>query len=98
MEPPLEMVLYVSAGSRACDRALRHVARVADRYDDTHLRLVTRDVGSEDAAARRDRVVFTPTLIVRDAASAIRFLGDAIESHRLVETFDAIPVRRRRRR
>jgi hypothetical protein len=62
-----ELVLYVSPGSALSLRARRNLEGLLARYDATLVRLEVRDVSEHARTAEADRVLFTPTLLVKGA-------------------------------
>ncbi len=66
-DSPFDLVLYVAPQSPASVRARRNLEALLDEYEEDRIRLVVRDVASDPELAESDRVVFTPTLIVRIA-------------------------------
>jgi hypothetical protein len=72
----VELVLYVSAGSLACDRALATLRSVLADYPPGRIQLVVRDVAEHVEAAARDRILFTPTLLCGTREPYLRVLGD----------------------
>lgn len=70
-------MLYISPDSRLSMKARRNLERVLSGYDPESVRLEIRDVTRDALLAEADRVVFTPTLLVRGpAASAAWIVGD----------------------
>ena len=66
------LILYVSPESRLSMKARRNLETVMSGYDPDAVRLEVRDVTRDALRAEADRVVFTPTLLVRgpDEATA----------------------------
>lgn len=64
---PLELVLYVAPNSPACARARANLEAVLAAYDRDRVRLTVHDVSRDVTEAERDRIVFTPTLLLRGA-------------------------------
>jgi hypothetical protein len=65
-----QLVLYVSPDSRPSMKARRNLETVLSSYGPESVRLEIRDVTRDALLAEADRVVFTPTLLVRGAAAA----------------------------
>ena len=63
--PPVELVLYVSPGSPACARAQRNIQGLIARLDASRVGLDVCDVSEDAERAEADRILFTPTLVVR---------------------------------
>ena len=76
----IEMVLYVAPGSASSMRARRNLEALLHAYDEGNLELVVRDVAREPELAEADRVVFTPTLIVRMGDAVARVVGDLVDA------------------
>lgn len=64
---PLELVLYVAPNSPSCVKAKANLDAALAAYDPARVRLTVRDVSQSVEEAERDRIVFTPTLLVRGA-------------------------------
>ena len=76
----IEMVLYVAPESASSIRAQRNLEALLARYDEEQLELVVRDVAREPELAEADRVVFTPTLILRMGEAVARVVGDLVDA------------------
>jgi hypothetical protein len=72
----VELVLYVAGDTPACARARRTLERLLAAHGGAGVHVEVRDVADDVAAAERDHVVFTPTLIVRAGRVETRALGD----------------------
>lgn len=70
------LVLYVSANSIACVKAVASLRSVAARFPADRITLEVRDVAQHVEAAARDRVLFTPTLLCSTGLPTVRVLGD----------------------
>jgi KaiB-like protein len=62
---PVELVLYVSPSSPACARAQRNIHELIARLGVSNVDLDVRDVSEDAERAEADRILFTPTLVVR---------------------------------
>ena len=62
--------------SPASARARHNLEILLADYDTALVNLVIRDVATEPLLAETDRVVFTPTLIVRSGTAVARVVGD----------------------
>jgi len=72
-----QLVLYVSPQSRLSMKARRNLEAVLSGYDPDAVQLEVRDVTQDALRAEADRVVFTPTLLVRGPADATAWVvGD----------------------
>ena len=63
--PPVEVVLYVSPSSPASVRARRNLQELLARLGPGQVDLDIRDVSEDAERAEADRILFTPTLVVR---------------------------------
>lgn len=63
---PLTLRLYVSRGSLNCERAIRTVERVMAEIPPHVVTLHVIDVAVDTESAARDRVLYTPTLVLTD--------------------------------
>lgn len=79
MADRIALVLYVAPQSPASARALHNIETLLRDYDGSQVTLTVRDVAAEAAHAEDDRVIFTPTLIVRVGGSTSRVLGDLVD-------------------
>ena len=62
---PVELVLYVSPASPACARAQHNIRELITRLDGSKVDLAICDVSEDAERAEADRILFTPTLVVR---------------------------------
>lgn len=81
----VELLLYVSAGSPACARALATLRALMLEFPANCLRLTVLDVAEHVEAATRDRVLFTPTLLCGAHPPYVRVLGDLTNRSVLLE-------------
>lgn len=65
--------------SAASLRAQRNLETLLTEYDGARVTLVVRDVATDALQAETDRVVFTPTLIVRIGDAVARIVGDLVD-------------------
>jgi len=72
----LDLVLYVSSRSPASLTARRRMDEVLAEFDSSGIRYEVCDLLQHAAAAERDRVVFTPTLVKRAPGPPSWILGD----------------------
>src|SRR5687767_1982668 len=78
----VELVLYVSAGSPACGKALTTLRALLLEFPGDRIRLTVLDVAEHLEEATRDRILFTPTLLCGTRQPYVRLLGDL--THRTV--------------
>jgi len=69
----------VAPRSAASLRAQRNLETLLTEYDGARVTLVVRDVATDALQAETDRVVFTPTLIVRIGDAVARIVGDLVD-------------------
>ena len=62
---PVELVLYVSPASPASARAQHNIQDLIARLDGSNVDLAICDVSEDAERAEADRILFTPTLVVR---------------------------------
>ncbi|HEY2943461.1 MAG TPA: circadian clock KaiB family protein [Vicinamibacteria bacterium] len=62
---PVELVLYVSPASPASARAQHNIQELIARLDGSKVELAICDVSEDAEQAEADRILFTPTLVVR---------------------------------
>jgi len=62
---PVELVLYVSPASPASARARHNIQDLIARLDGSKVDLAICDVSEDAERAEADRILFTPTLVVR---------------------------------
>jgi hypothetical protein len=72
----IELMLYVSAGSAACAKALTTLRMLLLEFPADRVRLTVLDVAQHIEEATRDRILFTPTLLCGVRPPYIRVLGD----------------------
>ena len=73
-------MLYVAPRSPASVRARRNLEALLAQYDESQVNRVVRDVAADPGLAESDRVVFTPTLIVRIGDAVARVVGDLVDA------------------
>jgi hypothetical protein len=81
---PVELVLYIAPNSAACARARSNLESALDAYDRGRIRVTVHDVSRDVEEAERDRIVFTPTLLLRGEVGGCVVgdltLGDALDA------------------
>ncbi len=87
----LELVLYTSA-SETCQRALRTLARVLDKFDASQVSVTVRDLANAPASGDEDAVVFTPTLVKRGPGPRTWMVGNLDQDDVLIDLFKASGV------
>ena len=81
--PLVELVLYVSTTSAASLRAVGSLQAILADFASEQVHLEIRDVGQHAAQAEEDRVLFTPTLVLKAKASPAWIVGD-LSNHEAV--------------
>jgi CheY-like chemotaxis protein len=92
----LELVLYTSAASEKCQRALRTVQRVLEKYNTSQVSFTVRDLSDRPSSGDEDSVVFTPTLVKRGPGPRTWIVGNLEQDDLLIDLFDVSGVERRR--
>jgi hypothetical protein len=91
--PRVDVRLYVSADSMNSSRAVLALQQITRIFPPAALNVRILDVANDIDAASRDRVLFTPTLIVTDLAQrSTRVLGDLSHVETLVDLLRATGV------
>ncbi len=92
----LELVLYTSADSEKCQRALRTLQRVMDKYNAAQVNLTIRDLSDGPVAGDEDPFVFTQTLGKRGPGPRTWIVGNLDQDDLLIDLFDLSGVDRKR--
>ena len=92
----LELVLYTSAASEKCQRALRTVQRVLEKYNASQVRFTIRDLSARPSSGDEDSVVFTPTLVKRGPGPRTWIVGNLEQEELVTDLFDVSGVERKR--
>jgi KaiB domain len=82
---PLVLLLYVSANSPACAKAIQTLSNLLRNLPPQYAQLSIVDVALNIDAAARDRVIFTPTLMCGSGLPRVRVIGDLSNREVLVE-------------
>lgn len=80
---PVELVLYVTTGTVASEKALEHLGQLTDRFRAGTYSVVVRDVAAHAKEAEEDQVVFTPTLVKRHPMPPTWVVGDLTRQEHL---------------
>jgi hypothetical protein len=94
----IELVLYTSAASENCQRALRAVLDVLRDYDPDQVKFTVHDLSGNPEAGDEDAVIFTPTLVKRGPGARTYMVGDLERPDLLTDLLDVNGVRRLRGR
>jgi CheY-like chemotaxis protein len=92
----LELVLYTSAASEKCQRAMRTLQRVMDKFNVSQVKLTVKDLSTAPAGGEEDAVVFTPTLVKRGPGPRTWIVGNLDQDDLLIDLFDVSGVDRKR--
>lgn len=92
----IELVLYVSASSEKCQKALRTVNMVLQQYDADQVNFTICDLSHRPASAEDDAVVFTPTLVKRGPGPRTWIVGNLDQPELLVDLLELSGVDRRK--
>lgn len=98
--PRVELVLYTSAASEKCQRAVRTVHDVLAAYDDHRVQFTIVDLSNTPEAGDEDAVVFTPTLVKRGPGPRTYIVGNLDDPRLVTDLLDVsgVPKRRAERR
>jgi circadian clock protein KaiB len=94
----IELVLYTSASSEKCQKALRTIRDVLDRYDTSQVKFSICDLSGRPSLGDADSVVFTPTLVKRGPGPRTWIVGNLDQTDLLVDLLDVSGVDRKRDR
>jgi len=92
----IELVLYTSPASEKCQKAVRTVRAVLDRYDLAEVKFSICDLSTGSATADADSVVFTPTLVKRGPGPRTWIVGNIDQPELLVDLLEVSGVSRRK--
>jgi CheY-like chemotaxis protein len=92
----IELVLYTSAESEKCQKAVRAVRRVLEGYDVSQIAFTICDLSGDPESGQEDAVVFTPTLVKRGPGPRTWIVGNLDEPELLVDLLELSGVDRKR--
>jgi len=92
----IELVLYTSAWSEKCQRALRTIRDVLNQYNTSQVKFTVCDLSGRPSLADADSVVFTPTLVKRGPGPRTWIVGNLDQADLLVDLLDVSGVDRKR--
>jgi CheY-like chemotaxis protein len=92
----LELVLYTSAASEKCQRAMRTIQRVMDKFNAAQVNLTIKDLAATPKGGEEDSVVFTPTLVKRGPGPRTWIVGNLDQDDLLIDLFEVSGVDRKR--
>ena len=92
----IDLVLYTSPSSDKCQKAIRAIQQVLDRYNVSQVNFTICDVAKNPQGAEEDSIVFTPTLVKRGPGPRTWLIGNLDQADLLVDLLDVSGVDRRR--
>jgi circadian clock protein KaiB len=92
----IELVLYTSASSEKCQKAVRTIREVLERYEASQVSLRICDLSGRPADGDADAVIFTPTLVKRGPGPRTWIVGNLDQPELLVDLLDVSGVERKR--
>ena len=92
----IDLVLYTSASSEKCQKAIRTVHAVLERYDTSQVRFSICDLSGRPQSAEEDSVVFTPTLVKRGPGPRTWIVGNLDQPDLLVDLLEVSGVERKK--
>src|SRR5262249_17193202 len=92
----IELVLYTSAASEKCQKALRTIRDVLDQYETSQVKFTICDLSGRPSLGDADSVVFTPTLVMRGPGPRTWIVGNLDQADLLVDLLDVSGVDRKR--
>jgi hypothetical protein len=91
----IELVLYTSPASEKCQKALRTIYSVFEKYKASQVRFTICDL-SRSAGADDEPVLFTPTLVKRGPGPRTWIVGNLDQPELLIDLLDVSGVERKR--
>ena len=92
----IELVLYTSAASEKCQKALRTIREVLDQYETSQVKFIICDLSGRPSLGDADSVVFTPTLVKRGPGPRTWIVGNIDQPDLLVDLLEVSGVDRRK--
>src|SRR4051794_22335634 len=92
----VELVLYTSAASDKCQRAVRAIEGVLDRYEREQVSFTICDLSGNPEAGDADAVIFTPTLVKRGPGPRTWIVGNLDQPDLVVDLLEVSGVDRKR--
>jgi CheY-like chemotaxis protein len=92
----VELVLYTSAASEKCQRAIRSIQQVLERYEREQVSFTICDLSGDPEAGETDAVIFTPTLVKRGPGPRTWIVGNLDQPELVVDLLEVSGVERRR--
>jgi CheY-like chemotaxis protein len=91
----VELVLYTSAASEKCQRAIRSIQQVLENYERDQVSFTICDLSDNPEAGDADAVIFTPTLVKRGPGPRTWIVGNLDQPELLVDLLEVSGVDRR---
>jgi two-component system response regulator GlrR len=88
----VDLVLYVSAGSRYASAAQRNCQTLLERFDRRRVKLEVCDIAEHPERAEEDAVCYTPMLVKRHPLPRTYVLGDLSNTEPLVGLLESCGV------
>jgi DNA-binding response OmpR family regulator len=92
----IDLVLYTSTASEKCQKAIKSVRSVLERYDTAEVKFSIRDLSMDASLGDEDAVVFTPTLVKRGPGPRTWIVGNLDHPELLIDLLEVSGVARRR--
>jgi CheY-like chemotaxis protein len=92
----VELVLYTSAASEKCQRAIRSIQQVLDQYEREQVSFTICDLSGDPEAGDADAVIFTPTLVKRGPGPRTWIVGNLDQPELVVDLLEVSGVDRKR--
>jgi len=92
----IDLVLYTSASSEKCQKAIRTVHSVLERYNTAQVRFSICDLSGRPQSAEEDSIVFTPTLVKRGPGPRTWIVGNLDQPDLLVDLLEVSGVERKK--
>lgn len=94
--PKVDLVLYTSAASEKCQKAIRTIRAVLEQYSGADIRFTICDLARSPAQAEADSVVFTPTLVKRGPGPRTWIVGSLDQPDLLIDLLEVSGAARRK--
>jgi len=92
----IDLILYTSPASEKCQKAIRTVRAVLDRYNASQVRYRICDLSNPASCGDEDPVLFTPTLVKRGPGPRTWIVGNLDQSELLMDLLEVSGVERLR--
>jgi CheY-like chemotaxis protein len=92
----IELVLYISPSSEKCQKAIRSIRNVLEKYDGRQVNFKICDMSGRLEDGDGDAVIFTPTLVKRAPGPRTWIVGNLDQPELLTDLLDVSGVERKR--